>query len=113
MKTEFYISGPYYWTFLLSAAFIISFIICLGCNDNNPAAPDPDEYVTVYLVLTENGRATKIYCNDQIVSYLQYQGERDTIKVPDRIQLKARIYKNGDFEYKIITAEDQFLWELP
>ena len=105
------------FTFVLSTVIFLYggliLLTALFCDNSNPAAPDPAEYISVYLVLTENGRATKIYWNDQIISYLQYQWERDTIKVPDRAELKARIYKSGDFEYKVITATNHLLWELP
>ena len=88
---------------------ILLLFIC--CTENNPmGTEDP---VTVFLYLSRSASATKISCEGQIVCYLQYEGERDTISVPDGSELKARIHKSGDFVYKTKTAVNNLMWELP
>lgn len=96
----------------------IIFLLCLsfgklGCDESfNPVGIEKQR-VTVYLRLAMNTYPTKIYCEGQIVSFLQYRYEKDTIKVPDESELKARIYHNQKFTYKTIIAREGFEWKLP
>lgn len=93
------------------AIMFILLVLLIGCTENNPMGIE--DAVTVYLSLTQNGSATKISCEGVLVSYLQYQGERDTIRVPDGSELKARIYDGGDFIYKTEKAKNGLNWILP
>ena len=90
---------------------IFLMVLFIGCTDKNPMGIE--DAVTVYLSLTQNGSATKISCEGVLVSYLQYKGERDTIKVPDESELKARIYDGGSFIYQTKKAKDGLNWILP
>ena len=93
---------------------IVVVYLFISCESSNPTAGnDVENDVIVYLYLSKSGSATKIYCEGQIVSYLQYQNERDTINVPENSELKARIYDGGDFVYKTEVAVNNLLWELP
>jgi len=90
---------------------IVIVFLFVSCENNNPmGTEDP---VTVFLYLTKSASATKISCEGQLVSYLQYQWEKDTISVPEGSELKARIYKSGDFVYKTEIAVNHLIWELP
>jgi len=90
---------------------LLLLLLFISCTKTNPmGTEDP---VTVFLYLSRSASATKISCEGQIVSYLQYEGERDTIRVPDGSELKARIYKSGNFVYKLQIATNNLMWELP
>ena len=94
--------------YLIVLLFLVMFI---GCTDDNPMGME--DVVTVYLHLIQSGSATKISCEGIIVSYLQYENEKDTISVPDGSELKARIYSSGNFIYKTEIAKNGLNWVLP
>jgi len=92
--------------------FIVLFLLFCFCGES----PNPlgiENPVSVSLYLNMDAHPTKVSCEGQIVSYLQYRGERDTIIVPDGSELKSRTYHDGIFKYDYKIAVDGLHWIFP
>lgn len=95
--------------------YLIILLMLYGCDESfNPTSIEKQNQVTVYLELIVSHCSAKTYCEGQIVSFIEDLNEKDTIKVPNGAELKARIcVQKGYYTYKTTIARNGLTWKLP
>ena len=104
------IVGPIIGIIGICYIVLITLSISSCVSENTMGIEDP---VSVYLALTQSGYSVKISCEGQIVSMMDFVGEKDTISVPDDTELKARIWHDNKIKYETIRVTNKLSWVLP